>query len=200
MPRELRLLAVALVTAALALGVGHCAGREQATQDAATQVALANGQRLARAFHVRYDSVRALEARAAAVRVREAQARRRAVAAEGALADVLALADTTLADTAASRDTLRARLAQVTRESHTHLAVAQGYREAAAERAAADAAVIEAARAALDTATATIAEKDTAIARLRRAQRCRVLGVLPCPTRTQSFLGGGGLALLLLLL
>jgi len=185
----LEVLLVAALVATLAFGVGQCAGERREAQDAATRIALENGQRLAVAFHAAYDRTDSLRRVSVALEKREAAERHRAELAETALTATLDSTDVLLADSAATREALRAHLARLSSESRAHLAIAASYRETAATMAAAFATERAGYRQSLALADSTIRAKDAALRQLQQANRCRIVGLIPCPSRTATGLG-----------
>lgn len=191
---------VLAVAAFLLSGLSNCHGRRDGAADANLAQLQANAVKVARAYKASRDSIPVLQARtdeADAGRVRAEAGQRRA---EARLRAVLDDADGVVRDTGVSRDTLRAHLSRVTLQARALLAQHAVYRDSvrglvdafAAERAGYNTAVLR--------ADSTIAAKEAVISALTTKARCRILGALPCPSRTASFGAGVIVTLTLVLL
>jgi len=163
-----------LAAALLAVWALDCSGRDEGDKTARTEMHERNAT-------VAMRDLRAERKRTDTVVVRERAQGARVDAAVDSVRPALAEARATLADSTATIERLRASLGSLTVRTEELVAQVVIYRATVEELTLALAMERAAAQATLDA-------KDKVIASLK-AERCRVLW-MPCPTRTQSAIGG----------
>ena len=195
-------LALTLCVAGFVLfGVTRCHAMRDGAADARIAHAQAMSYRLAVAYRSQRDTTDKLG-------IAYIQSSDKLARTEGRLARVDARFRQTLdslggilADSNASRDALRSALGTALQEAATYRMSVSAYRDSVQSyRSATDAlvAAFDAERQAADSALR--AKQSEVDALTDAATGCKIVGIIPCPSRTQSFFAGGGAVLLLLIL
>jgi len=182
------------------LGVTRCTARQDGAAEERDRINQRNTQVALQSLRVQRDNTVLLEAqyKIASERLRRMQAR--FTARDAAFADSLDALRGELADTALTNAQLRGIAERAIAQGAEYQAVARAAMDSLAAYRTATDAVIAAFQAERQAADSVIAAQRREIQGLRAAGQCRIVGVIPCPSRVQSFLVGSGVTLLLVLL
>ena len=191
----LRTAIATLVVAFLALTAGRCLGSRDAREDMGVEQARANGLILARhslAMRALAESlVTANVTREIAVKGSRDKLAKNLASTQSALDDARGTLADSLSDIAEVRNSLAALsiAAQLSiTEGKTYLALADSLlRSHAQER--------RAFQVALFASDSLVIAKDALLSAVRKQGQCRIIGPIPCPSRTTSFVLGGVTAL-----
>lgn len=191
---------VLCVAGFLLFGVTRCSARREGAKDAQITAAQATAYRLAVAYRGQRDSTDkvVISHKQSSDNLRRMEAR--FTAADRHWRNTLTELQGVYTDSAASRDALREALGTALRESASYRMSVLAYRDSVQSYRSATDALVAAfgrERAAADSA---LRAKQSEVDALTGVGACRILAVIPCPSRTQSFFAGGGAVLLLLIL
>ena len=188
--KSLRLVLFALGAVLVALTIGRWQGHREGRADLEAERVRHEAERLTLQRKHQTDSLfLATRARVAEERA-ERVARRQLQAQTASSRAALDTARTVLADTAASREQLERALTETTHNLALQVAFSDSYQAAAEKRFAKDSAERVLLASALVTSDSIGGVWKDEAKRIARASQCRI-GFVPCPTRTQAFVGGG---------